>query len=91
MRRLDIRGLIQPFSFLKVSHAVKELGENEMLEIVLGGPDTASELFKILPAASYAILSMAEEKNKDGFRLQLKKISPKEDDGKPYNGNILSR
>ena len=85
MRKLDIRGLIQPFSFLKVSNVVKELQDNETLEIVLSGPNMASELFKILPTTSYAVLSMTEQKNEDGFLLQLKKIGPKDVATKPYH------
>lgn len=74
MRRLDIRGLIQPFSFLMASSAFKDIPQSGMLEILLSGPDAAADLFKILPASSYAVVSMVKPENEAGVRVQLKKI-----------------
>ena len=77
MRRVDIRGLIQPFSFLIISKAFKEVQDNETLEILLSGPNAVPELFKILPASSYAMLLLEKQKNDAGIRLRLKKIVTK--------------
>ena len=86
MRRLDIRGVIQPFSFLIISKAFKEIREGETLEIMLSGPGAVADLFKILPSSSYATLLMeACRGNDSGIRLRLKKIS------NPKGGTGLSR
>ncbi len=77
MRKLDIRGIIQPFSFLTASIEFKEIPDNETLEIWLSSPEAVEDLVKILPASSCVILSIKEDKNKTGFRLQLKKIGCK--------------
>ena len=75
MRRLDIRGIIQPFTFLIISDVFKEIRAGEMIEILWGDPDSLSNLFKILPAASYDLVAMETIKGKDsGIRIQLKKI-----------------
>ena len=67
--------MIQPFSYLIVSNAFKEIPTGETLEILMSGPNDAADLLKILPAASYAMVPMEEQKGADaGFRLQLKKI-----------------
>ena len=79
MRRLDIRGVIQPFSFLIISKAFKEIREGETLEVMLNGPNAVSDLFKILPPSSYAMLLLeACQGNDDGVRLQLRKISARQ-------------
>ena len=89
MRSLDIRSMIQPFSFLIVSKAFKEIQDGETLEILLSGPSAVAVLLKILPASSYAMTLMEERKGiDDGVRLQLKKIVTKQDDMKnPRNTN----
>jgi len=88
MQKLDIRGAIQPFSFLIISNTFKELPEGETLEIMLNGPHAAAELFKILPPSSYAMLLMEDCKgNEEGVRLQLKKTTTKQGDMEnPHTG-----
>ena len=74
MHRLDLRGLIDPFTLLKASNAFKELKAGETMEIIGSSPEIAFDLIKVLPAASCEILSsemVAEEHS--GFRILLKK------------------
>ena len=74
MIRLDIRRLIQPFSFLIVSKAFKEMQNGKTMEILLSGSAAVTDLLKVLPAASYAVVSMDEKHGADtGVRLRLKK------------------
>ena len=80
MRSLDIRSMIQPFSFLIVSNAFKEIPTGETLEILMSGPNNVADLLKILPAASYTMVPTEEQNGADaGFRLQLKKIAIQHD------------
>lgn len=72
--RLDLRGVIIPFSLLKASQVFKIVKPGESLEIVCGDPDIKKDLFKILPHSSYE-LTLIEELEEDCFyRIQLKKI-----------------
>jgi len=75
MHRLDIRGIIRPFSFLIISNAFKEICVGETIEILWGDPDSFNDLFKILPATSYdQVLIEPMEGEDSGVRIQLKKI-----------------
>lgn len=91
MQKLDIRSIIQPFSFLIISKAFREIREGETLEIMLNSPDAVTNLFKILPTSLYVILLMEECKGNDGgVRLQLKKIITKQSDtGSPRTENPI--
>ena len=76
MRSLDLRGIIQPFTFLIISNAFKEIRAGETIEILWGDPDSLADLFKILPAASYDLVLKETIKGKDsGVRLRLKKTT----------------
>jgi TusA-related sulfurtransferase len=76
MRKLDIRGLIRPFTFLVISNAFKELRVGETVEILWDDPDSLTDLFKILPAASYEKVLMEAIEGKDsGIRIRLKKTT----------------
>jgi len=76
MQRLDIRGLIQPFSFLSVSNAFKEMQDGEILEVVWHDPESLTDLFKILSTFSYDLVLMEDRSEKGyGVRLRLKKIT----------------
>ena len=76
MRRLDTRGIIQPFTFLIISDAFKEIRAGETIEILWGDPDSLPDLLKILPEASYNLVSTEAIEGKDsGMRIHLKKIA----------------
>jgi len=81
--------MIQPFSFLLVSKAFREIQAGETLEILLGGPNAVTDLLKILPPSSYVMLLMEKcQGNDDGIRLQLKKTTvPKVGTGFPVPEN----
>jgi TusA-related sulfurtransferase len=82
--------MIQPFSYLIVSNAFKEIPTGETLEILMNGPNDVADLLKILPAASYTMVPMEEQKGAAaGFRLQLKKIVIRHDGtGISRTGNL---
>ncbi len=58
--KLDLRGAIIPFTVLKVSLAFRTIGVGDTLEVLWSDPDTAGDLFKVLPSASYDLVSMDE-------------------------------
>ena len=71
--RLDLRGVIIPFSLLKVSQVFKTIKPGELLEILYSDPDTQKDLFKILPESSYVLTLMEELEEDYSYRIQLKK------------------
>jgi TusA-related sulfurtransferase len=58
--KLDLRGAIIPFTVLKVSLAFRTIGVGDSLEVLWSDPDTAGDLFKVLPAASFDLVTMDE-------------------------------
>lgn len=56
MQRLDLRGLMIPFTLLKVSQAFREIKAGETLEILWGEPQVPDELYKVLPEFSYEVI-----------------------------------
>lgn len=75
MEILDLRGFITPFTLLKVSNTFKGLTPGHVLEVLWSNPETSSDLFKILPAASVEVMAMEEleEAQPPYFRARLKK------------------
>ena len=72
--KLDLRGVLIPLTLLKVTQTFRELEPGETLEILWSDPETPKGLFKVLPAASYELLSMDEiGKANPYFRLRLEK------------------
>lgn len=56
--KLDLRGLLTPFTLLKVSQTFREIQVGEILEVLWGEPADTAALFKVLPASSYQLISM---------------------------------
>ena len=73
---LDFRGSIIPIMLLKVTQMFSEMKAEDVLEIQGSDPDTQKDLFKVLPSASYELISMdTSEKKGEGYfyRIRLKK------------------
>lgn len=73
---LDFRGSITPIVLLKMTQMFSEMKAEDVLEIQGSDPDTQKDLFKVLPSASYELISMdtSEKKGLDYFyRIRLKK------------------
>ncbi len=72
--KLDLRGLLIPLTLLKVTQTFRELKPGETLEILWSGSQAPEGLFKVLPAASYELLSVDEMgKASPYYRLRLEK------------------
>ena len=73
---LDFRGSFTPIVLLKMTQMFSEMKTEDILEIQGSDPDTQKDLFKVLPSASYELISMdtSEKKGSDYFyRIRLKK------------------
>jgi TusA-related sulfurtransferase len=73
---LDLRGILMPFSLLKISQALRGIAPGDSLEVLWSDPDTPADLFKILPHNAYELVGMDRVEEKDPyFRLMLLKRS----------------
>ena len=80
---LDLRGAIVPFSLLKVKRVLKLMDLGETLEVRWNDPDTSADLFKVLPASSYELVSFEElAEAEPSYRIKLVKKQAEE----PYQG-----
>jgi TusA-related sulfurtransferase len=71
---LYLRGTIIPFSLLKASRTFKMINPGEILEVLCSDPEVHQDLCKVLPAASYDLISMeALEDDQVSYRLRLVK------------------
>ena len=73
---LDFRGSITPIMLLKMTQMFSVMDVEDVLEIKGSDPDTQKDLFKVLPEASYELLSIdtSESRTPDYFyRIRLKK------------------
>ena len=71
---LDLRGTIISLSLLKASQMFKMINPGEVLEVLCSDPEVHEDLFKVLPAASYDLISMeALEDDQASYRFRLVK------------------
>jgi TusA-related sulfurtransferase len=69
---LDFRGAITPLTMLKLSRVFREMRSNQTLEVLGLDPDARSDLFRLLPAVSYELISM-DENDDSPIRVFLRK------------------
>ena len=70
---LDLRCGIIPFSLLEAVHALQEMPDGKILEILGNDPEMKKELFEVLKPDSYELLEIKQES--EGFRIRLRKKS----------------
>jgi TusA-related sulfurtransferase len=66
---LDLRDVIAPVTFLKVTQEFEALKPGEMLQILAKDPDTRQELFKVLKTLHYQLMGIEEESS--FYRIRL--------------------
>ncbi len=66
---LDLRNIIAPLTFLKVTQEFEALKPGEILEILAKDQDTRKELFKVLKAFNYRLMGIEEERS--FYRIRL--------------------
>jgi TusA-related sulfurtransferase len=68
---LDLRNRIIPFALLNATEAFRQLKGGEIMEILVGDPDTKGDLLKVLPSSLYELVEIRTEES--FFRIFLKK------------------
>lgn len=79
---LDLRGMIIPVTFLKITQAFREIEAGETIEIVGSDPETIKGLFRILQTFSYELLNINNDEIP--YRIRLKKRRPMDGFVKDY-------
>jgi TusA-related sulfurtransferase len=69
----DFRGAITSLGLLKLRRVFREMKSNQTLEVIGLDADTRSDLFRLLPAASYELIAL-EERVETSIRVHLRKI-----------------
>ncbi len=77
---LDLRGMIIPVTFLRITQAFREIEAGETIEIVGNDPETIKDLFKILQSSSYELLNINNDESP--YRILLRKGRPIDGFGK---------
>jgi TusA-related sulfurtransferase len=68
---LDLRGIIAPVTFLKVTQLLRRMRPGETLEILGKDPDTRTQLSQVLHTFHYRLLDIKEESS--FYRIRLMK------------------
>lgn len=71
---LDLSAMVLPFSLILCKATLERLAPGQILEVLVSGQDTLSDLLTILPRAGDHIL--AWEAQGEHFRLWVQKGSP---------------
>jgi TusA-related sulfurtransferase len=69
--QLDLRGLIAPVALLKLTQAFRRLNAGETLEILGSDVQTRKDLFKVLQASRYELISLQDDMT--FYRVRLRK------------------
>jgi TusA-related sulfurtransferase len=69
---LDLRGMIIPFTMLKLSNGFRKMGAGEILEIIVANPDARKYILEILATLDCEVLGV--HKGKDRYRIRLRKL-----------------
>ena len=74
---LDVRGMITPFSLLKVSLVFQQMKPCQVVEITGCDPDMQRDLLRILPEASFKIVCTEHQSTAmEISKVRLKKRNP---------------
>ncbi len=68
---IDVRNFVSWLSLLKVTQVFTEMKPHDILEVRGADTDTREDLFRILPASTYRILTLEEDDDDvHQFRIQ---------------------
>jgi TusA-related sulfurtransferase len=68
----DFRGAITSLGLLKLGRLFRDMKSNQTLEVIGLDADTRSDLFRLLPPASYEVIAV-EERIDTSIRVCLRK------------------
>lgn len=74
-RKLKLKGLLDPLTLLKFSQAYREIHVGDQLEILYEGAGLPEELFKVMPAGGFEVITEQALENEALFRIVLEKKS----------------
>jgi TusA-related sulfurtransferase len=61
--KFDLREVIAPFAFLKVTQAFRDMKPGDILQVKGDDPKTRMEIFKVLHTVRYTVVDTREEGN----------------------------
>jgi TusA-related sulfurtransferase len=61
--KFDLREVIAPFAFLKVTQAFRDMKPGDILQLTGDDPKTRIEIFKVLHTVRYTVVDTQEEGN----------------------------
>ncbi len=61
--KFDLRKVIAPFAFLKVTQALRDMKPGDILQVAGDDPNTRKEIFKVLHTVRYTVVDTQEEGN----------------------------
>jgi len=64
---MDLRNFVSWVALLKVTQVFDAMAVSDVLEIRGADPDTKQDLFKILPASTYEVLTVDDQEEAGGF------------------------
>jgi TusA-related sulfurtransferase len=67
---LDLRGMIIPVTFLKITQAFRKIKTGETMEIIGTDPDTRRDFLKILATSPCEVLRISDERDRYLIRLR---------------------
>jgi len=67
---LDLRGMIIPVTFLKITQAFRKIKSGETMEIIGTDPDTRRDFPKILGTSPCEVLCINDQKDRYSIRLR---------------------
>ena len=71
---LDVRGMISPFSLLKVSLVFQQMKPFQVVEITGCDPDMQRDLLRILPEASYEVVGEVVGTEHQTTSMEISKV-----------------
>ncbi len=71
--KLDFRNTFSSISLLKMTEIFSRMQPMQIMEICGSDPDIRRDLLKVLPAASYDVLTSDEEVEQDFYKVRIQK------------------
>ena len=71
---LDFSQTSAPFALLKMTQVMRDMGRNEVLEIITRDSAARTDVFKLIPAVSCEVIDMEFNKEANFCRIRVKRI-----------------
>lgn len=71
-KKIDIRGLVCPFTFVKSKLAIETMSKGQILEILLDYPEASNSIPKSMAVHGHSVLKV-EQINEKEWILQIRK------------------